>query len=56
MKLEHEKTDEILKWFEEITKIPRCSKNEEKICDGIHIMAGGKEKAVPDILTAAGLI
>lgn len=31
MKLEHEKTNEILKWFTEISKIPRCSKNEEKI-------------------------
>ncbi|MFC2155918.1 aminoacyl-histidine dipeptidase [Acidobacteriota bacterium] len=31
MKFEHEKTNEILKWFEEISKIPRCSKNEEKI-------------------------
>ncbi len=31
MRLEHEKTKEILKWFEEISKIPRCSKNEEKI-------------------------
>jgi dipeptidase D len=33
MKFEHQKTNEILKWFEEITKIPRCSKNEEKICE-----------------------
>ena len=32
MKIEHEKTREILKWFEEVTKIPRCSKHEEKIC------------------------
>ncbi|MCI0471232.1 MAG: M20/M25/M40 family metallo-hydrolase, partial [Candidatus Aminicenantes bacterium] len=31
MKFEHEKTNEILKWFTEISKIPRCSKNEEKI-------------------------
>jgi len=29
---------------------------EESICDGVHIMAGGKEKVVPDILTASGLI
>ena len=29
---------------------------EEAICDGVHIMAGGKEKVVPDILTASGLI
>lgn len=32
MKFEHAKTNEILKWFEQITKIPRCSKQEEKIC------------------------
>jgi dipeptidase D len=31
MKFEHAKTNEVLKWFEEITKIPRCSKHEEKI-------------------------
>lgn len=31
MTQEHPKTNEILKWFEEITKIPRCSKQEEKI-------------------------
>ncbi len=31
MKFEHAKTNEILKWFEQITKIPRCSKHEEKI-------------------------
>ena len=29
--------------------------NEEKICDGVHIMAIGKEEVVPDILDAAGL-
>lgn len=28
---------------------------EEKICDGVHIMAIGKEEVVPDILKAAGL-
>lgn len=33
MKFEHEKTREILKWFEEISKIPRCSKNEGAICN-----------------------
>ncbi|MCK4890852.1 MAG: M20/M25/M40 family metallo-hydrolase, partial [Candidatus Aminicenantes bacterium] len=27
----HEKTKDILKWFEEISKIPRCSKQEDKI-------------------------
>ncbi len=32
MKVEHEKTKEILKWFAEISKIPRCSKNESAIC------------------------
>ncbi len=32
MKFEHEKTNDILKWFEEISKIPRCSKNEGAIC------------------------
>jgi len=33
MKFEHNKTNEVLKWFEEITKIPRCSKHEEKIAN-----------------------
>jgi len=28
---------------------------EEKICDGVHIMAIGKEEKIPDILSAAGL-
>lgn len=28
---------------------------EENICDGVHIMAIGKEETVPDIITAAGL-
>jgi methylenetetrahydrofolate reductase (NADPH) len=28
---------------------------EESICDGVHIMAIGKEELVPDILSAAGL-
>ncbi|MGE5341617.1 MAG: aminoacyl-histidine dipeptidase [Candidatus Omnitrophota bacterium] len=31
MNFEHQKTNEILKWFEEISKIPRCSKNETAI-------------------------
>lgn len=30
--------------------------HEEKICDGVHIMAIGKEETVPDIMQAAGLI
>lgn len=29
---------------------------DEEICDGVHIMAIGKEEVVPDILKAAGLI
>jgi methylenetetrahydrofolate reductase (NADPH) len=28
---------------------------EEKLCDGVHIMAIGREGAIPDILSAAGL-
>jgi len=28
---------------------------EEKICDGVHIMAIGREERVPEILEAAGL-
>ncbi len=31
MTIEHQKTVEILKWFEAINKIPRCSKNEKAI-------------------------
>jgi len=30
--------------------------HEEKICDGVHIMAIGKEEKVPDIMQAAGLL
>jgi methylenetetrahydrofolate reductase (NADPH) len=29
---------------------------EEKMCDGVHVMAIGREEVVPDILSAAGLI
>jgi methylenetetrahydrofolate reductase (NADPH) len=29
---------------------------EEKLCDGVHIMAIGKEELVPDIMSAAGLV
>jgi methylenetetrahydrofolate reductase (NADPH) len=29
--------------------------NEEKLCDGVHVMAIGKEEVVPDILKAAGI-
>jgi dipeptidase D len=31
MNIEHKKTVEILKWFDEINKIPRCSKKEKQI-------------------------
>jgi 5,10-methylenetetrahydrofolate reductase len=30
--------------------------HDEKMCDGVHIMAIGKEELVPDIMQAAGLI
>jgi hypothetical protein len=30
--------------------------HEEKMCDGVHIMAIGKEDRVPDIMQAAGLL
>ncbi len=29
--------------------------DEEKVCDGVHIMAIGKEEVVPEIISAAGL-
>jgi 5,10-methylenetetrahydrofolate reductase len=29
---------------------------EERLCDGVHIMAIGKEDLVPDIIEAAGLV
>jgi len=29
---------------------------DEKMCDGVHVMAIGKEEVVPDILSAAGLM
>ena len=29
---------------------------DEKMCDGVHIMAIGKEEVVPDIMAAAGLL
>jgi dipeptidase D len=41
MKFEHAKTNEILKWFEQITKIPRCSKHEDQI--GAWLMNWAKE-------------
>jgi 5,10-methylenetetrahydrofolate reductase len=30
--------------------------HEEQMCDGVHIMAIGKEEKVPDIMAAAGLL
>jgi 5,10-methylenetetrahydrofolate reductase len=30
--------------------------HDEKMCDGVHIMAIGKEELVPDIMAAAGLV
>ena len=30
--------------------------HEEQICDGVHIMAIGKEELVPDIMAAAGIV
>ena len=30
--------------------------HEEKMCDGVHIMAIGKEELVPDIMVAAGIV
>ncbi|MCP5105700.1 MAG: aminoacyl-histidine dipeptidase [bacterium] len=33
MNIEHQKTKEILKCFEELSKIPRCSKNEQQIAE-----------------------
>jgi 5,10-methylenetetrahydrofolate reductase len=30
--------------------------HDEKICEGVHIMAIGKEEKVPDIMDAAGLL
>jgi len=32
MNTEHQKTDEILKWFNAMNQIPRCSKNEAAVC------------------------
>jgi 5,10-methylenetetrahydrofolate reductase len=29
---------------------------EERMCDGVHIMAIGKEEVVPEIMSAAGLL
>ncbi len=49
------KEKELAKGVEIAGKIIKQIK-EESICDGVHIMAGGKEKVVPDILTASGLI
>ncbi|UCE07380.1 MAG: aminoacyl-histidine dipeptidase [bacterium] len=52
MKFEHAETNEILKWFEEITKIPRCSKHEEKI--GYWLMDWAKENNFESIKDKVG--
>jgi dipeptidase D len=33
MEFKHAKTKEIIDWFEQINRIPRCSKNEKAICE-----------------------
>ena len=33
----------------------RWHMKKEAICDGVHIMAIGREEVVPDILVAAGI-
>ena len=45
MEIIHAKTKEVLKWFEEITKIPRCSKHEDKIA--AWLMDWAKENNFP---------
>ena len=42
------------RWASDIAGRMIKQSREEKLCDGVHIMAIGKE-AVPDILAAAGL-
>ncbi|MCP4213222.1 MAG: aminoacyl-histidine dipeptidase [bacterium] len=54
-KIDHAKTQEILNWFEEISKIPRCSKNEEQIANWLLKWAKdnnfeAKEDAVKNIV------
>ncbi|MFH2006807.1 MAG: aminoacyl-histidine dipeptidase [bacterium] len=40
MAVDHQKTKEVLHWFEELSKIPRCSKNEAQICEWLTKWAG----------------
>lgn len=53
--IRHEKTRVVLKWFEEISKIPRCSKNEDQIVSWLIDWAKGnnyeyKTDAVKNLL------
>jgi hypothetical protein len=43
-------------WSIEIARRMIKCVGDEKMCDGVHIMAIGKEELVPDIMAAAGLI
>ena len=45
MTMKHQKTGEILKWFEAINKIPRCSKNEQAIGQWLMKWAGSNNLA-----------
>ncbi len=50
VRINHKKTEQILMAFEEIARIPRCSKHEEKICEFLmnwaasHQLAARKDK------------
>jgi dipeptidase D len=46
MNCEHKKTVEILKWFEEINKTPRCSKDEKRIALWLMDWAGDHDLEV----------
>ena len=48
------KTQALAKGIEIAGRMIRHIK-DEKLCDGVHIMAIGKEEVIPDILAAAGL-
>lgn len=52
MKTEHNKTIEILKWFEALSRIPRASKNEEQV--GQWLMNWAKENRFDAIKDKAG--
>jgi methylenetetrahydrofolate reductase (NADPH) len=47
--------EEMLKKGIEIAGRMIATIKKDAICDGVHIMAIGKEEVVPDILAAAGL-